>query len=633
MVDGFGTPGADTRVNANRSAASGYVLQGRRSGRKVVAMSEKTNMSRRTFIAGSTAAAGVAAVAMSGCSSNEQPAGSADAGEKKATLAFTNAHVQTMVAEDDIAEAVVVSGNEIVYVGDTAGAQEFITDDTEVIDLEGAFLAPGFIDSHIHAPGSWCDTLFAIGLYDYTTNEEYLAAIKKFVDEHPDNEAYWGGPFMLNAYMREDGSNPGPMAADLDAICADKPIMITDISNHACWVNSCAMALAGWTKDTPNPEGGAIYRDEEGNPTGFLADTAYFAVANQIDTSYTDEQLVEALREFMKEANSYGVTGLCNMGQSVPDKSHNELYHELDEKGELTLRVTNSITIQPGNDFDDVLKNIKESKELESDMLHTQLAKIFYDGVTEAATAVMLEPYVAEAGKGDNWYGEPIWPEDEFKAMVAGFDKEGLQIHIHAIGDGAVRNTITAYEEALAANGDRDHRHTITHVCAITDEDIERMAKNKIIASLQFLWMYGDPLYELEKAFIGEERAQAMYPVKRMAEAGVIISGASDNPVTPFVVTDELEIGVTRNSPFEGEETTDMTRWPEQALTPYQMLECYTKNSAYQNFTEDMVGTVEVGKKADLVVMDKNLLEIDPMKINEAKVLYTVSDGRVVYKG
>lgn len=589
------------------------------------------NMKRRTFVAGSAAVAAGLATAAAGCSNRQQKASSGSAQSESASIVFKNAHVQTMTGEDDVAEAVAIRGADIVYVGDNDGVEAYIQDDTNVIDASGAFLSPGFIDSHIHAPGMWCDRLFAISLEDMTTNEEYLSAIKEFVDAHPDAEFYSGRPFMLNAYQLEDGSNPGPQASDLDAICADKPIMISDVSGHVMWVNSKALEIAGITAETPNPEGGVIYRDSNGNPSGCLADAAMDPVSAAIDTSNSVEQIEEALYEFMKEANSYGITGICNMARG--GLGINELYHKLDEAGKLTLRMKNSTTIDPLLSFDDVLADLQKSAEYESDMLKTQLAKIFYDGVTESGTAVMLEPYLAEAGLGDNWYGEAIWDDDTFFQMVKDFDAAGMQVHVHAIGDGAVQRTIDAYLAALEANGDRDHRHTITHVCAITDDDITRMADNNIIASLQFLWMYGDSLYELEKAYIGEKRADAMYPVKNMHEAGVLITGASDTPVTPYVVLDEIEVGVTRNSPFPEEEDTDMTRWPEQGLTPYQMLEAYTKNAAYQNFMEDLVGTIEVGKKADLVLLDTNLLTCEPTSISDAKVLYTISNGNVVYKG
>ena len=173
----------------------------------------------------------------------------------------------------------------------------------------------------------------------------------------------------------------------------------------------------------------------------------------------------------------------------------------------------------------------------------------------------------------------------------------------------------------------------MVHVCAITEEDIERAAKLDVISCLQFLWMYDDPLCKLESAFIGRERAMAMYPSKNMLEAGCLISGGPDGAVTPYDKRLEIETGITRNSPFPEEEDTDMTRWPEQGLTAYQMLEIYSKNVAYENWMEDIIGTVEVGKKADLVVFDRNLIEVDPTEISDAEVVYTISNGDIVYEG
>lgn len=173
----------------------------------------------------------------------------------------------------------------------------------------------------------------------------------------------------------------------------------------------------------------------------------------------------------------------------------------------------------------------------------------------------------------------------------------------------------------------------MVHVCAITPENILRAADLKVVCDLQFLWMYNDPLCHLETAFIGKDRAFAMYPAKDMLEAGCLLSGGSDGAVTAYDPLLEIEVGITRNSPFPGEEDEDFYRWKEQGLTAYQMLEMYTKNVAYENFMEDVVGTVEVGKKADFVVLDQNILEIDPKQISETKVVYTVSNGDIVFEG
>lgn len=592
-------------------------------------------LSRRHFVIGSSAlAAATLSGGLWGCASDE-PLGStgpSDSPEENAAdLVLYNGHVQTMVSESEVASAIAIAGNKIVYVGDDSGIDAFVGDTTQVIDLDGKFVSPGFIDGHIHAPGNWFTKLYQIDLTGLSTNEEYLEAIRSFVEAHPDEEGYIGSPFMLNAYQLPDGSNPGPSKEDLDAICPDKPILIHDVSYHAAWVNSKAFEMAGVTADTPDPEGGLFYRNEKGEPSGCVSDAAKGIVFAIMPDTMTNDNLEKALYKFMEEANSYGITGITNITQGGLDII--DMHHKVEREGNLTLRMRVVPTMKEGRTYDEVLSTIKSYNDSATDMISSNTVKIFYDGVTERGTAVFLEPYLESTGLGDHWCGEPIWSQEDFTRLVHDFDAEGVQVHVHAMGDGAVHGTLDAFEEARATNGERDARHTITHVCAITDEDIQRMADLDVVANLQFLMMYHDDLMDLERAYVGDERAMAMYRTKHMAEAGICISGSSDAPVIPFVPLDAIEAGVTRNSPYPEEEDTDMTRWPEQGLTAYQLLEAYTKNDAYQNFMDDIIGTIEVGKFADLVVLDANILEVDPKEISSAKVVYTISDGRIVYEG
>jgi len=555
-----------------------------------------------------------------------EPAESASA--ESATLVFRNGIIQTMVDEADTAQAVAIKDNMIIYVGDDAGVEKYISNETEVIDLNGQMMTPGFMDGHLHAPGIWIDQLYNIALNAYTTNEEYLKAIKDYIAANPDQVYYEGSTFQLNAYQLADGSNPGPQKADLDAICTDKPIIIHDASYHALWVNSAALALAGITKDTPDPQGGLIKRDANGEPTGMLNDSAADLVTSVLPTkTYTDDQIQAAVEKFQEECNSYGMTGLTDIGTVVSP----EIFRAMEADGNLTLRVRIMPMVTTDQTPEEVIAEIKEITDADTALVKGGTAKLFYDGVTEGGTAVFIEPYTEAAGKGDAWYGEPVWGQDSFEKMVVALDAAGLQIHVHAIGDAAVRGTLDAYEAAQTANGKRDARHTITHVCAIADSDIQRMADLKVVSALQFLWMYADPFYQLEAAYVGTERANAFYPTKNMIQAGCILSGASDGPVSPYNILDEIEVGVTRNSPYEGEEQTDMHRWAEQGLTAYQMLQAYTTNVAYENFEEKEIGTIEVGKKADLVVLSQNILKCEPSAISDTQVVYTISDGRIVF--
>lgn len=597
-------------------------------------MSITSNVSRRAFVGGAMAAtAGVTLAGVSGCSQNKG-AGSAPIEDGKATLIFKNGVVQTLVSEDDVAEAVAISGEDIVYVGDNGGVEEFVGEATKVIDLEGKFLCPGLMDGHLHGPQPYYEQMFQISIPDgCMDNEEYLRIIREFVEAHPDDEVYYGGAFMQNAYLQEDGSNPGPQASDLDAICADKPIMIRDVSHHAYWVNSKAFEIAGITAETEDPDGGTIARDADGNPSGLLTDAAKNMVTKVIEVPYTVENMQAAYEEFQKYCHSVGITGLTNINLSGVEREHAEALHNMDEAGDLHLRQRFLVWATPNSDYGAVKEKLDAVKEYESDMFTTGTVKIVYDGVTEGATAIMLEPYEPAAGHGDDWHATSDWGKDEFNKLVSDLDKNGYQVHVHAIGDGAVRDSLDAYELAQSDNGERDARHTMVHVCAITEEDIERAAKLDVISCLQFLWMYDDPLCKLESAFIGRERAMAMYPSKNMLEAGCLISGGSDGAVTPYDKRLEIETGITRNNPFPEEEDTDMTRWPEQGLTAYQMLEIYSKNVAHENWMEDIIGTVEVGKKADLVVFENNLLKIDPTEISDTAVVYTISNGDIVYEG
>lgn len=549
-----------------------------------------------------------------------------------ATLVFQNGHIQTLVNENDVAQAVAIRDNTIVYVGDDTGAAAYIGKDTQVVDLNGQFMSPGFMDGHLHGPQPYYEQLFQISIPDGTMNNaEYLRIIKAFVDSHPDLDVYYGGPFMQNAYLQPDGSNPGPQKEDLDAICADKPIMIRDVSHHAMWVNSKALEIAGITKDTPDPDGGVIARNADGEPSGLLTDAAKNMVTAKINVNYTVENMKVAYEAFQNYCLSMGITGLANINLSGEEMVHIEALHQMEQENNLNLRQQFLVWGHAGMGYEGIKAKLDAVKAYASDMIRTGTVKIVYDGVTEGATAVMLEPYTPAAGKGDNWTAASDWTTEEFNRVVAELDKNGYQVHTHAIGDGAVRATLDAYELAEQQNGRRDSRHSMVHVSAIAPEDILRTAKLGVVSDLQFLWMYNDPLCHLESAFVGKDRAMAFYPAKNMLEAGCILSGGSDGAVTAYNPLWEIETGITRNSPFPGEEDTDLYRWREQGLTAYQMLEIYTKNVAYQNFMEEEIGTIEVGKKADLVVLGQNILTCDPKAISETEVVYTISNGKIVF--
>ncbi|RRK34283.1 amidohydrolase [Schaedlerella arabinosiphila] len=593
-----------------------------------------------------TLAAVVTASAAAGCSQNsvekagtepeaQPPKSEAPEAEQEASasLVLKNGIIQTMVSEENTAEAIAINGDEIIYVGDSDGAEAYIGDSTEVIDLDGAMVTPGFMDGHMHAANGWVTKLFAVSFSGCKTNDDYIEAVRTFAEENPDVDVITGGRFDLNNYAQDDGTNPGPAKEDLDQACSDRPVILKSVDGHSYWVNSKALELAKITKDTKDPKAGVISRNEDGTPRGMLTDTAKDLVADLAEqVQYTDEMYMEAAEKFQEEAHSMGITGMTSCPSGNDDAISG--FYKLEESGELSLRLKSAKVAAPEISPEEMIDIVKKHGETykDSEWIDTNVVKIFADGVTEGKTGVFLEPYLESAGKGTDYKGNPVWTDEQFNEMAAALDKEGIQLHTHAIGDGAVNQTLNAYEYAEEQNGKRDARFTITHVCAVTPDDIQRLADMEVVSALQFLWMYADPLFELEKAMIGEERALAMYPVKEMQEQGCIISGASDYSVSPYDVLDEIETGVTRNSPYE-EDTEVMFRNPEQAVSAYTVLEAYTKNVAYENFWDEKLGTIEVGKKADLAVLGQNILTCDPEEISETPVLYTIAGGKIVYQG
>lgn len=548
-----------------------------------------------------------------------------------ADMVLTNGTIVTMVSEGDTAEAVAVKDGEIVYVGDAAGAEAFVADSTEVIDLEGKTVLPGFIDGHIHAPGPYLSLeteldLMALGA-DF---EAYKAAIKEFVEANPDFEIYVVNSMDLKAFP-----NSMPDNAWLDEISTDKPIECIDISLHGRLLNSCALELTGITKDTPNPSGGIIYKDASGELTGYLSDCVDI-ISGLPEIEYTQEQYAEAFKLFQEEANSYGITAIDSGGDPIEPATFNSM----EKAGELNLRVNNNLFAAPPLDdanTSDVIKYLDDNQQYISDFLNVRQVKFIVDGVPEGKSSFLLEPYAPEAGEAPDYVSSAAATTEELSAFAAAMNAEGYTVQTHCMGDASVKMAMDAFEYSIEQNGEMDVRNKITHVNLIRDEDVTRMADAGIIAAMQPLWFYYDPFFSpLEEQMFGPERFASEYHIKDMVEAGVIITGSNDYPVTyDFAPLHAIEAGATQCSPYPGEDQDieTYTRNADQAVSVYEMLKMYTVNAAYGAFLEDRVGTIEVGKKADLVVLGDNPLTCDVKAISDIQVVYTISDGRIVYEG
>ncbi len=544
----------------------------------------------------------------------------------KADVVLENGVIYTVDGQGTVAEAMAVRGDTIVFVGSSSGAEEWIDDGTKVIDLQGRLVLPGLIDSHAHATSGVSD-IYEVPLYGIGSVGEYQAAISDFLAEAPDLEALQGAGWINSVFGEH-----GPTAAMLDEVCPDIPAVLYSEDYHSVWVNSRALEAAGVDADTPEVEGGVIERDEDGDPTGTLRENAVELVADVIP-AYTTEQLIEGLAYFQDFAHSLGLTTVYIPSMPSGDTAALEALHDFDASGEMTIRFPTAMDVSPEDGASRVDEILAAKAAEAGGNYEIVAAKIFMDGVLEGVTAYLEEPYDIRPG----YKGELLWDPQHYNEMCAALDKAGVQIHVHSIGDAATRITLDGFAYARQENGARDSRNMITHLQLVNEADIARFADLGVIAVPQPYWFVVDTYYDQAVEYVGQARADKQYPMKSFFDAGVTVASASDYPVSwppdPMLA---IEIGVTRTVP-QGSDIYvdpdyDTALWPTQCVTVEQMIESFTINGARAIFKEDQIGSLEVGKKADLVVLSQNILTIDPKQIHSTVPLLTYFAGKEVYR-
>jgi|APFre7841882724_1041349.scaffolds.fasta_scaffold35217_2 predicted amidohydrolase YtcJ len=560
----------------------------------------------------------MAAAALAGCARE----GSDKAASPKsavADLALRNGAIYTVDGSRSWAETIAIDDGRIVYVGNDAGAKDYIGPQTQVVDLKGRMVVPGMQDVHIH-PISGGIEANGCDLNAATTVDEYLAIIKKYADEHPNDPWIKGGGWSMAAF------GPGALARKelIDAIVPDRPVILSSRDGHTTWVNSRALEVAGITRDTPDPADGRIDRDPKtGEPSGSLQEGASGLVASKSPPN-TDQVRDDGLRYAIRMLNGYGITGIQD---ASVDEADLKTYHRLDEAGELSLHVVGSIwwEREPG------LAQIEGIKKLRSDYTRGRVdastVKIMQDGVLENYTGVVLEPYRLKGQQDVR--GIPMIEPELLKQAVTKLDAEGFQVHFHAIGDGAVRQSLDAIEAARTANGELGHRHHISHIQLIHPDDQPRFRQLNVIANFQPLWAYADDyVTELTLPFISKAAAEYMYPIASMERSGAVVAFGSDWSVSTANPFEEMETAITRMSSV-GE--TEEPFMPEERIGLPEALAAFTINAAYTNHDEKNTGSIEVGKRANLAVLDRNLFEIPATEISDTKVLLTLFEGKPVH--
>jgi len=537
----------------------------------------------------------------------------------KPNLVLKNAAVYTVDWERSWTQAVAISDDKIIVVGTNTDVDPFIESDTDVIDLGGKMVLPGFVDAHAH-PSMAMDLVGNINLYSQDSLEIYQKTIADFVESHPNAEAFRGSGWT-------DGLFPelGPSKEILDSIVPDKPIALVSYDGHSLWVNSVTLERAGITKDTLNPEGGLIERHPEtGDPSGTIRETA-FKLVEHVIPDYSIAERKNTLIAYQEMAAQAGITLVHD---AMLDAQSIAAFKELEDEGLLKMRFRGSITMEPDQETDGQIQTVLQERSKNTGAyFQTNTAKIFADGVIEGGTSYLFEPYEHKPG----FRGEPIWGPEALNNMCAALDKENIQIHFHVIGDAAACMTLDALEYSQAINGERDARHLITHLQLVRPEDILRFKQLGVIGVPQPFWFKIDEYYwELALPYLGKERADIQYPMQSFIDAGVIMASASDFPVTiPFDPVIAIQMGITRSE--VGKATEEML-WPEERAGLEDMITSFTTNGAYANFLENETGSIEVGKQADLVVLDQNLFEIPPTEIANTKVLLTLVDGKQVFR-
>lgn len=537
---------------------------------------------------------------------------------------FINGAIYTLDDKRSWSEAVAIDDGQIVYVGDNGGAESFVDESTEVVDLAGQMVLPGFHDSHTHimigvTTDEECDLLRIPTEREVIEKLKICTSLQGFGADSWIIGGGWGEWLWPEA---------NPKKGVLDLLYPDNPVYLESSFGHAAWINSKAMEIIGLDANSNAGSDGVIEFDREtGEPSGTLRDSAMLLVRRHLPPM-TLEHRIKSIRAAVALAHSVGITAVIEPG--LDDELMRPIVNLADKEG-LHLRVLGSmspINWQPGTFDDSVFDYLATREQWRRPNLDVDSVKIYMDGVIEFGTSPLLEPYEDEEyGSGENFF---FYEQQAVNDYFIRFDKMGLQIHVHAIGDAAIRRALDGFEAMRDTNGMSANRHQIVHLQLIHEDDRPRFGELNIGAVFQSLWAYPDEAaMDLDVPMLGEERTWQMYPIASVHQAGGRIVGGSDYWVTDLDPLLAIETAITRQDPWSND---GPTLNDNESVDLATMIAAYTINGAYQMSLETKQGSIELGKRADLIVLDRNLFDIPASEISDAKVMMTVFDGRTVYQ-
>ncbi|WP_339216888.1 amidohydrolase [Ornithinibacillus sp. FSL M8-0202] len=519
--------------------------------------------------------------------------------------------VFTGTTSSPIQAAVLISNNRIVDVIDQQHIEEYISNQTKVIDFDDKLIMPGFHDFHIHLLlGSMLED--SVSLSEARSATAVADLVKEYADKHPD------APLIIGSGWDDNTWNTAEQVDKkyLDVAVPDRPVILYQAEFHSVWVNSAMLELAGITKDTMNPDFGEVIKDENGDPTGLLLEHAVGLVTNAMPMNLKDKE--QLLEKFLRESSRYGITSVHDLLR-LPEMSTEEaaIYADFEQKGKLTTRVH---FVAPLNGDLEEAKRLRNTYH--SNMVQFTGFKQFIDGVITSYTAYLQDPYT---NKPDS-IGSTVYPEESIKEWTIAADKENFRVRFHCIGDKAVKLALDTFEEAQKRNGNRDARHAIEHIEMIREEDISRFQELGVLASIQPEHINGSS-YDVFEELIGKERMQRYMLQKTLMDHGATLVYGSDYPVVGLNPLTAIYRAITR---LDDEKVV----WSEdEKITLAEALKAYTYAPAYGSFREKELGTLEAGKLADLIVLDKDLFTVTPEEIKTANVIFTMVDGKIVFEG
>ena len=547
-----------------------------------------------------------------------------------ADLAFVNGAVYTVDAARSRAAAVAVEDGRIVAVGDDATIREHVGPKTDVLDLAGRMLLPGFQDAHVHPVSGGMDML-QCDLHELHAPEDYLLRVKTYAEEHPKREWILGGGWSMDQFP---GGTPTKDA--LDAIVPDRIVYLPNRDGHSAWVNSRALEVAAITKDTPDPPDGRIERDGHGDPSGALHEGAAELVG-ALAPEPTPEEMDRAVLEAQRYLHALGITAWQDAAVSVSSwGDYYSAYRRTAERGDLTARVIGALwwDRERGEDQIEELERLRDEGRV--GRFAPTSVKIMQDGVCETFTAAVLEPYLDDEGRPTDRRGISFVEPEALKTYVTALDARGFQVHFHALAERAVRECLDAVEAALHANGPGDGRHHLAHLQVIHPDDVPRFRALRAVANAQPLWAAHEPqMDDLTIPFLGDPRWRWQYPFGALVRTGASLCFGSDWPVSTPDPLQELHVAVNRVMPPDypyGDQGEAPVFLPEERLDLATSLAAFTIGSAYVNHLDDVTGSIEVGKLADLTVVDRDLFAHPAEEIAGARVDATFVEGIPVFE-